>query len=256
LHEVEPESTRYNMPGVMELTGQVDGNRLKQAIRSVIARHESLRTSFTWIGGEPRQQVHEEVALEWIYREVDEGQARELARDFVQSFALDQAPLLRAGLLRLAEERYWLLWDIHHIVSDGVSLNLLVSDFMAAYAGEELTPLRIQYKDYAVWQQGTLGVERMELHEAYWLSVYGEEAPVLELPADRMRPAVPGSEGGQVHAQICADVAEGLKQLAAETGATLYMVLLAAYNVWLHKYTGQTDIVVGTPVSGRTHTDT
>ncbi|WP_162551297.1 non-ribosomal peptide synthetase, partial [Paenibacillus tepidiphilus] len=256
LHEVEPESTRYNMPGVMELTGQVDGSRLKQAIRSVIARHESLRTSFTWIGGEPRQQVHEEVALEWIYREADEGQARELARGFVQSFALDQAPLLRAGLLRLAEERHWLLWDMHHIVSDGVSLHLLVSDLMAAYAGEELTPLRIQYKDYAVWQQGTLGIEQMQEHEAYWLSAYAEEAPVLELPADRTRPAVPSSEGGQVHAQINADVAEGLKQLAAETGATLYMVLLAAYNVWLHKYTGQTDIVVGTPVSGRTHGDT
>ncbi|MEK5029836.1 amino acid adenylation domain-containing protein [Paenibacillus sp. FSL M7-1046] len=256
LHEVEPESTRYNMPGVVELAGQVDADRLEQAIRSVIARHESLRTSFTWIDGEPRQQVHEDVAFEWVYRGADEAQARELTRSFVRPFELSQAPLLRAGLLRLAEERHWLVWDMHHIVSDGVSMNLLVSDFMAAYAGEELTPLRIQYKDYAVWQQGTLGVERMQGHEAYWLSVYAEEAPVLELPADRTRPAVPSSEGGRVHAQISADVAEGLKQIAAETGATLYMVLLAAYNVWLHKYTRQTDIVVGTPVSGRTHTDT
>ncbi|WP_442950469.1 amino acid adenylation domain-containing protein [Paenibacillus sp. FSL H7-0357] len=256
LHEVEPESTRYNMPGVMELTGQVDADRLEQAIRSVIARHESLRTSFTWIDGEPRQQVHEDVVLEWVCRDADEGQARELIRNFVQPFALGQAPLLRAGLLRLAEERHWLVWDMHHIVSDGVSMNLLVSDFMAAYAGGELAPLRIQYKDYAVWQQSTLEVERMQGHEAYWLSVYAEEAPVLELRADRTRPAVPSSEGGQVHAQISADVAEGLKQIAAETGATLYMVLLAAYNVWLHKYTGQSDIVVGTPVSGRTHADT
>ncbi|WP_379148757.1 amino acid adenylation domain-containing protein [Paenibacillus sp. sgz500992] len=256
LHEVEPESTRYNMPGVMELTGQVDADRLEEAICSVIARHESLRTSFTWIDGEPRQQVHEDVVFEWVCRDADEGQAPELIRNFVQPFALGQAPLLRAGLLRLAEERHWLVWDMHHIVSDGVSMNLLVSDFMAAYAGGELAPLRIQYKDYAVWQQSTLEVERMQGHEAYWLSVYAEEAPVLELPADRTRPAVPSSEGGQVHAQISADVAEGLKQIAAETGATLYMVLLAAYNVWLHKYTGQSDIVVGTPVSGRTHADT
>uniref|UniRef100_UPI001EEF9F73 condensation domain-containing protein n=1 Tax=Paenibacillus tepidiphilus TaxID=2608683 RepID=UPI001EEF9F73 len=230
--------------------------RLEQAIRTVIARHESLRTSFTWIDGEPRQQIHEDVELEWVCRDADEGQARELTRSFVRPFVLDEAPLLRAGLLRLSEERYWLVWDMHHIVSDGVSMNLLVSDFMAAYAGVELAPLRIQYKDYAVWQQGTLGVEQMRAHEAYWLSVYAEEAPVLELSADRMRPAVPGSEGGQVHAQISAEVTEGLKQLAAETGATLYMVLLAAYNVWLHKYTRQTDIVVGTPVSGRTHGDT
>ncbi|WP_379148765.1 condensation domain-containing protein, partial [Paenibacillus sp. sgz500992] len=154
------------------------------------------------------------------------------------------------------EERHWLVWDMHHIVSDGVSMNLLVSDFMAAYAGEELEPLRIQYKDYAVWQQGTLGVEQMQGHEAYWLSAYAEEAPVLELPADRRRPAVPSSEGGRVYTEVNVKTAEALKRIAAETGATLYMVLLAAYNVWLHKYTRQTDIVVGTPVSGRTHTDT
>ncbi|OMD54839.1 hypothetical protein BSK62_30450, partial [Paenibacillus odorifer] len=85
---------------------------------------------------------------------------------------------------------------------------------------------------------------------------FTEEAPVLELPTDRVRPAVPSSEGGRVHAELNADVAEGLKKVAAKTGSTLYMVLLAAYNVWLHKYTGQSDIVVGTPVSGRTHADT
>ncbi|MEK5235961.1 condensation domain-containing protein [Paenibacillus sp. FSL L8-0470] len=256
LHEMEPESTRYNMPGVVELAGRVDPDRLEQSIRSVIARHESLRTSFTWIDGEPRQRIHEDVTLEWVCRDADEAQARELTRNFVRPFALDKAPLLRAGLLRLSEERHWLMWDIHHIVSDGVSMNLLVSDFMAAYGGVELAPLRIQYKDYAVWQQGTLEVEQMRAHEAYWLSAYAEETPVLELPTDRRRPAVPSSEGRQVHAQISADVAEGLKQIAAETGATLYMVLLAAYNVWLHKYTRQSDIVVGTPVSGRTHGDT
>ncbi|WP_438496405.1 amino acid adenylation domain-containing protein, partial [Paenibacillus sp. IHBB 3054] len=256
LHEMEPESMRYNMPGVLELAGKVDADRLEQAIRSVIARHESLRTSFTWIGGEPRQQVHEDVAFEWGCREAEEAQARELIWSFVRPFALDQAPLLRAGLLRLAAERYWLVWDMHHIVSDGVSVNLLVSDFMTAYAGGELEPLRIQYKDYAVWQQGTLGVERMQGHEAYWLSAYAEEVPVLELPADRMRPAVPGSEGGQVSTEVNTKTAEALKRIAAESGATLYMVLLAAYNVWLHKYTGQSDIVVGTPVSGRTHGDT
>ncbi|MDH6431510.1 acyl carrier protein [Paenibacillus sp. PastH-3] len=256
LHELEPESTRYNMPGVVELVGKVDADRLEQAIRSAIARHESLRTSFTWIDGEPRQQVHEDVSFEWVYRDTDESRARALTRNFVRPFALDQAPLLRVELLRLAEERYWLLWDMHHIVSDGVSMDILVSDFMAAYAGAELPPLRIQYKDYAVWQQGTLGVERMQAHEAYWLSTYAEEAPVLELPTDHTRPAVPSSEGGRVHAEISADVVEGLKKVTAETGSTLYMVLLAAYNVWLHKYTGQSDIVVGTAVSGRTHADT
>ncbi|MDH6431517.1 hypothetical protein M2110_006204, partial [Paenibacillus sp. PastF-4] len=256
LHELEPESTRYNMPGVVELTGKVDADRLEQAIRSVITRHESLRTSFTWIDGEPRQQIHEDVSLEWVYQDTDEAHARALTRNFVRPFALDQAPLLRAELLRLAEDRHWLLWDMHHIVSDGVSMNILLSDFMTAYAGEELPPLRIQYKDYAVWQQGTLEVEQMEAHEAYWLSAFAEEAPVLELPTNHTRPAVPSSEGGRVHAEISADVAEGLKKVATKTGSTLYMVLLAAYNVWLHKYTGQSDIVVGTPVSGRTHADT
>ncbi|MEO2215445.1 condensation domain-containing protein [Paenibacillus amylolyticus] len=239
----------------MELTGKVDADRLAQAIRSIIHRHESLRTSFIWVDGEPRQQVHEDVPLEWVYREVDEAEAWEFSERFVRPFSLEQAPLLRAALLRMAEDRYWLVWDMHHIVSDGVSMTLLVSDFLSAYAGEELTPLRIQYKDYAVWQQSTLEVERMQAHEAYWLSVYAEEVPVLELPTDRTRPSVPSSEGGQVHTEVNAKTVEGLKRIADETGATLYMVLLAAYNVWLHKYTGQTDMVVGTPVAGRTHED-
>ncbi|OMF83967.1 non-ribosomal peptide synthetase [Paenibacillus sp. FSL R7-0273] len=256
LHELEPESTRYNMPGVVELAGKVDTEQLEQAIRSVIARHESLRTSFVLVEGEPRQQVHEDVVFEWTCRDVAELQAQRLIRSFVRPFALDQAPLLRIELLRLEEERYWLLWDMHHIVSDGVSMNILVSDLMAAYAGEELAPLRIQYKDYAVWQQNTLEVERMQVHEAYWLAAYAEEAPVLELPADRLRPVVISSDGGRVYTEVNAETADALKRMATETGATLYMVLLAAYNVWLHKYTRQTDIVVGTPVSGRTHGDT
>ncbi|WP_370510731.1 condensation domain-containing protein, partial [Paenibacillus odorifer] len=100
----------------------MDADRLEQAIRSVITRHESLRTSFTWVDGEPRQQIHEDVSLEWVYQDTHEEHARALTRDFVRPFALDQAPLLRAGLLRLAEDRHWLLWDMHHIVSDGVSM--------------------------------------------------------------------------------------------------------------------------------------
>ena len=190
LHEVEPESTRYNMPGVVELAGKVDADRLEQAIRSVIARHESLRTSFIWIDGEPRQQVHEDVSFELVCRDTEEAHARELTRSFVRPFALDQAPLLRAELLRIAEDA--LLAAVGYASyclgrridgHSGVGLHEGVCRRGAGAAADSVQGLR-------GLAQGTLEVERMQAHEAYWLSTYAEEAPVLELPTDRTRPAV------------------------------------------------------------------
>ncbi|WP_235332395.1 non-ribosomal peptide synthetase, partial [Paenibacillus terrae] len=256
LQQIEPTSTRYNMPGGLELQGALDAEQLEEAIRAVILRHESLRTSFGVEDGEPVQRVHETVPFVLEMERATEAEMAQQVETFLRPFDLSQAPLLRVKLVRLAEERFLLLYDMHHIVSDGVSMDLLVRDFMAAYAGETLPELRIQYKDYAVWQQGTLGTARMNEQESYWLSQYAEQPPVLELPTDRPRPAIMDNAGGSIGTTIDRETVEGLKRIASETGATLYMVLLAAYSVWMHKYTGQEDIVVGTPVSGRTHADT
>lgn len=148
------------------------------------------------------------------------------------------------------------MFDIHHLVSDGVSTGILIDDLLRMYTGDNLLPLRIQYKDFASWQQSEAQSERLKKQEAYWLDVLDGELPRLELATDFARPAVRSYEGDVLDFAIDKQQSEALRQIADDNGATLYMVFLAAYTVLLHKYSGQEDIIVGTPVSGRTHADT
>ncbi|MGN4562436.1 condensation domain-containing protein, partial [Bacillus cereus group sp. MYBK5-2] len=148
-----------------------------------------------------------------------------------------------------------LLFDIHHIISDGISTNLIIKEFIQLYKGELQPPLQIQYKDYAVWQQIEMQSERMRRQEAYWLNMFDGEIPTLELPIDYERPSVRSYEGDTVEFTIDKEISDGLKEIEKQTGATLYMVLLAAYTTLLAKYSGQEDIIVGTPIAGRTHAD-
>ncbi|MED2910653.1 condensation domain-containing protein, partial [Bacillus thuringiensis] len=174
---------------------------------------------------------------------------------FVRPFDLEQAPLLRVGLIEVEENHHLLLFDMHHIISDGVSMNVLVQEFARLYEGDSLPELRIQYKDYAAWQQSLAQSETMRKQEAFWLETFAGDIPVLELPTDYARPALQSFAGDVVHAELDSDVTAGLRRIAADTGATMYMVLLAAYTALLSKYTGQEDIVVGTPIAGRPHAD-
>ena len=144
---------------------------------------------------------------------------------------------------------------MHHIVSDGVSMAIVMNEFSSFYAGEELPPLRIQYKDYAVWQQSKAHRDRIGRQEAYWLSTFEGELPTGDLPMDYERSAIRDYEGMHLDFDVETSLSEQLRQLAVEHGGTLYMVLLAAYTVLLSKYSGQDDLIVGTPVAGRTNTD-
>ncbi|MFB6363476.1 amino acid adenylation domain-containing protein [Paenibacillus elgii] len=268
LQQFEGGETSYNMPGVMLLEGALDRERFEEAFRGLIRRHETLRTGFELVDGEPFQRVYpeSEVAFAVDYAESSGGETDTLERirRFVRPFDLRQPPLLRVGLIRLDSdnsgvnqepERHLLLFDMHHIVSDGVSMGILISEFGRLYGGEALPPLRIQYKDYAAWQQAERSGQRMSGQEAYWLNVFQGKLPVLDMPTDYTRPAVQRFEGGLVPFALGSQRSDALRQLASAIGATLYMVLLAAYTALLYKYTGQEDIVVGTPVAGRTHAD-
>ncbi|WP_050900457.1 non-ribosomal peptide synthetase [Paenibacillus elgii] len=245
----------YNMPVALIIEGELDRGRMEQAFRGLIARHEALRTSFELVNGDPMQRVYREVefALESGY--ASEEEAGEFIQQYVRPFDLERPPLLRAGLISLGRERQILLFDVHHIVSDGISMNILLDELVRLYRGEELPPLRVQYKDYAVWQQSAAQRERMQRQEAYWTSVLDGELPVLELPTDYARPSERSYEGDELRFVIDKAKAERLLQIAEDTGATLYMLLLAAYTILLHKYSGQEDVIVGTPVAGRTHAD-
>ncbi|CAH1206501.1 Gramicidin S synthase 2 [Paenibacillus plantiphilus] len=255
LQQLEGAEVSYNMPGVLTMAGPLDRSRLETAFARLVARHESLRTSFEWVDGEPVQRVHEAIPFTIFWESCSEGEVASRVEAFIRPFDLETAPLLRVGLLRLAEERHVLLYDMHHIISDGVSMGVLEQEFAALYRGDDLTPLRIQYKDYAVWQNERLGAEELAKQEDYWKDVFSGELPVLAMPTDHARPAVRSFEGDGIGFTVEAELVERLRQVGADQGATLYMVLLAAYTALLSKYTGQVDIVVGTPVAGRPHAD-
>ncbi len=245
----------YNMPGVLEIRGPLDMDKAEAAFRRLILRHESLRTSFMMKEGEVVQRIHERVPFVLEQYAGDEEEAETMIRQFVRPFDLSRAPLLRAGLMKLGDDRHLLLFDTHHIIADGVSMSLLSREFIQCYQGEELQPLLVQYKDYAVWQLEQAKGDEMERHLAYWTGIFSDGIPVLELPTDHPRSAVRSFEGDTVSVKIDPSLLQGLQTLAQDSGATLFMVLLAVFNVLLSKYSRQQDIVVGTPVSGRDHPD-
>ncbi|MBY7738569.1 non-ribosomal peptide synthetase [Paenibacillus polymyxa] len=255
LNQLEGAELSYNIPGAMLLEGELDRQRFEEAFRGLVARHETLRTGFEMVKGEAVQQIYEEAAFQVEYVQISEEQAEETVRQFVRPFDLAKPPLLRVGLAELAPDRHILMFDTHHIVSDGVSIDVLIEELVRLYSGEQLEPLRIQYKDYAVWQQSDEQKAQLAKQEAYWLDMFRGELPVLELPTDYPRPAMQSYEGRTLQLFMDSEKSEGLKRLAAENGATLYMVLLAGYTILLHKYTGQEDVVVGTPIAGRNHSD-
>ncbi|WP_420540600.1 non-ribosomal peptide synthase/polyketide synthase [Paenibacillus dendritiformis] len=255
LNQLEGAELSYNIPGAMLLEGELDRQRFEEAFRGLVARHETLRTGFEMVKGEAVQRIYEEAAFQVEYVRISGEQAEETVRQFVRPFDLAKPPLLRVGLAELAPDRHILMFDTHHIVSDGVSIDVLIEEFVRLYSGEQLEPLRIQYKDYAVWQQSDEQKAQLAKQEAYWLDMFRGELPVLELPTDYPRPAMQSYEGRTLQLFMHKEKSEGLKRLAAENGATLYMVLLAGYTILLQKYTGQEDVVVGTPIAGRNHSD-
>ncbi|MGE6577244.1 amino acid adenylation domain-containing protein [Paenibacillus xylanexedens] len=256
LNQLEGAEQSYNMPGVLLLEGSIDHSLLEKAFRGLIERHETLRTGFEVVQGEAVQRIYESVDFSVVCRHANEEEASAVVQAFIRPFDLAKPPLLRAELVELAADRYLLMFDMHHIISDGVSMDVFVEELVRLYGGESLEPLHIQYKDYAVWQQSDEQKVQLKREEAYWLDRYRGELPVLEMPTDYPRPAVQSYEGHTLTSFVDEATNEGLKQLATQRGTTLYMVLLAAYTVLLHKYTGQDDLIVGTSIAGRTHGDT
>ncbi|MCF2946462.1 non-ribosomal peptide synthetase, partial [Paenibacillus tarimensis] len=259
LQQMNPGQTGYNMPAVVEVTGKLDTQRVKRVFRQLTERHEALRTSFHMVNKEPVQRIHESAELEMklvalpagLGSSEEQDKVRELVKSFIQPFDLSEAPLMRAGWIQCAEDRYILLADFHHIISDGVSMNILVDEFNRLYNGEALEPLAIQYKDYAVWQQEPKQRERLAEQEKYWLSVLDGELPQLQLPADYPRPAVKSFEGATLSFRLEPELAARINKLAADQQSTLFTLLLSAYHVLLGKCSGQDDIITGVPTAGR-----
>ncbi len=255
LYAFDPSSTAYNMSHVLRLEGVLDRQRLTHAFYQLICRHESLRTSFELAAGVPVQKIAGESDFQVSYAAATQEQLPAAIEAFIRPFDLSQAPLLRVGLLRVSAQEHVLLVDMHHIISDGVSLGLLIKDFMALYRGEALPPLSLQYKDYAEWQQSPAHQERLAGHGAYWLEAFAQPVSLLELPTDYARPPVKTHAGAVLRFRLSRQETGGLWALAEKEGATLFMVLLSVFKVLLRRLGNQEDLVVGTPVAGRGHAD-
>nr|WGD58293.1 condensation domain-containing protein [Bacillus subtilis]WGD94346.1 condensation domain-containing protein [Bacillus subtilis] len=255
LQQLEDAQTSYNMPAVLRLTGELDVERLNSVMQQLMQRHEALRTTFEIKDGETVQRIWEEAECEIAYFEAPEEETERIVSEFIKPFKIDQLPLFRIGLIKHSDTEHVLLFDMHHIISDGASVGVLIEELSKLYDGETLEPLRIQYKDYAVWQQQFIQSELYKKQEEHWLKELDGELPVLTLPTDYSRPAVQTFEGDRIAFSLDAGKADALRRLAKETDSTLYMVLLASYSAFLSKLSGQDDIIVGSPVAGRTQAD-
>ncbi|TKI55265.1 edeine biosynthesis hybrid PKS-NRPS EdeI [Brevibacillus antibioticus] len=255
LEQMQEGAVAYNIPTVMMLEGELDRAAFERAFVTLVQRHESLRTSFSIVDGALMQTVQPSVDFTLAYREVDENEARRTVKQFIQPFDLSKAPLVRGMLIRIDVNKHLLLFDMHHIISDGVSINILIREFFQLYQGLELPELRIQYKDYSVWQTEQLGNGVLAAQEKFWQKELDGELPVLNLPTDHPRPSIQSFEGDVLTFEIPQEMTEKVLALAKNNGATLYMTLLGALTIMLSKYAGEEDIIIGSPVAGRHHAD-
>ncbi|MCJ8173437.1 non-ribosomal peptide synthetase, partial [Clostridium botulinum] len=253
LQQFDKDSTAYNMPAVFELEGKVDKDKIEETFRKLTERHEALRTYFETAGDEIVQKIDNNYEFK-LNEKISHQSIEQIVNDFIKSFDLGIAPLFRAEIFKTQGKKY-LLIDIHHIISDGVSMSILINEFASLYSGNKLEPLELQYKDFAAWQNNFLKSDEMKKQEEYWRNVFSDEIPVLNMPYDYERPAVQSFEGNSVSFKVNKNVAIELKELTKKTGTTMHMVLLSAFNILLSKYSGQEDIVVGTPIAGRPHAD-
>ncbi|HEU4769116.1 MAG TPA: amino acid adenylation domain-containing protein, partial [Pyrinomonadaceae bacterium] len=269
LDYLEPNSPAYNMPAAVLLHGQLEVAVLERTINEIVRRHEVLRTTFVEVKGQPIQVVHAPAPVSFQVEElphVSEAERQSAAlmilnQEANQPFNLAIGPLFRIRLLRLSPELHTILVTMHHIVSDGWSTNIFLNEVKELYAAfragrpSPLKELTIQYADYAVWQRNLLQGAKLEAELGYWRKQLDGLPPMLELPTDKPRSAGAEFRGARETRLLSPELSEALGQLSRREGVTLFMTLLAAFQVLLGRYNGQQDIVIGTPVSGRTRSE-
>jgi amino acid adenylation domain-containing protein len=266
LQEMDCHSTAYNMPAVIPLFLQGGREKLEETIKQLFLRHESFRTSFHVVENEVVQRVHSGTEFKIEYyekrsrgRPTQPGQEKErkdisgIIKRFVKPFDLSQAPLVRVGLITLNQNNHLFMMDCHHIISDGTSQQIVEQDFILLYHGHQLPGLPLQYRDFSEWCNSDKQQERINRQEAYWLKQFEDEIPVLELQTDYPRPEQLRFAGANVSVAIESEITRQLKHIALQEGATLFMLLLAALNVLLARYTTQEDIIIGSVTAGRGH---
>ncbi|PSB57974.1 non-ribosomal peptide synthetase [Chamaesiphon polymorphus] len=269
LDRLEPNSATYNMPGAVRFQGQLDLVALERTLQEIVRRHEALRTNFISQDGQPIQVIHQPGT--WQINSIDlqhlpvsdtESTIQQLATaEAEQPFALDTDPLMRATLLLVSATEQILLLTMHHIISDGWSMGLFVKEIAALYSafvrGESSTlpELTIQYADFAVWQRQWLQGETLDRQLSYWQQQLQGTPELLQLPTDRPRPSVQTYQGATHSFTLSPELTEQLQALSRQTGSTLFMTLMAAFATLLYRYSGESDVVIGSPIANRNRSE-
>jgi amino acid adenylation domain-containing protein len=274
IDQYKKDQTAYNISWAFVIEGDLNKGALEDTFNTLLKRHESIRTTFIKVADEPKQKVHEFDSLKFEVEYIDlrneenkEDRARELAiLESKTSFNLEKCPLLRTKLVQIDKKKYIFLFTMHHIISDGWSMNVLINEFFILYntynnnsnskgVSNPLQSLKIQYKDYTVWHNNQLKGEYLKEHRDYWLKQFEDSLPVLNIPTDFKRPDIMTFTGKRMDFILESIIKDNLFKLCQDNGATLFMGLLSIVNILLYKYTNQEDIILGSPIAGREHKD-
>ena len=257
LNQLMDVGTTYNISAAFRINGSIDKGKIHSAFLKLIKRHESLRTSFDMKHEIPVQILHEDVDFEIetinVQAEINDSVITNYLANFIRPFDPKKAPLFRVGFLNLADTDHIIVIDIDHKICDGISINILLRDFMKLYKEEALPPIKVQYKDFTVWQNRLMETEIVEKQARYWIDRFSGELPVLELPTDYPRPSLITFDGDRYNFELDRSLIKNIREVASRNGATMYMILLAVYTVLLSKYSKQEDIIIGSPTAGRNH---
>ena len=251
LNKIGETGTQYNIPFAVFLDGRLEVHRLKDALEKLVQRHEALRTEFHIMDNEPVQKIQEHVEIPFKHIKADEEQLNSIIMENITPFNLSIAPLFKFILIEINSNRFVLFFDIHHIIADGMSINILINDLIALYRGEVLPPLSLQYKDFSVWQHSLKESEKLLKQAEYWTEKLQNKLPVLNLTTDYPRPTIQQYCGDTLSLTLEEELVSKLQDICKQQDISMYTLMLAAYSILLHKYTGQEDIIIGTPMANR-----
>ncbi len=256
LDRLDPGNSVYNIPLILKFKGNLELEKLQVSLSSIVSRHEALRTIFIEQEGEPAQLIQPAQPVELKVIDVSNGHAESHAREISREpFDLSAGPLVRFSLLKLNEEEHWLLVVMHHIISDGWSLSVFQRELILFYTGkpEQVAELPFQFADFSIWQQDQLSTFEEEV--TYWRNVLSGATSTIDLPTDRPRPVRKSFRGARLRTVLPPELIHALEELAKGQGSTIFMVLLAALNILMARYSGQSDISIGCPIAGRKRKD-
>ncbi|MDM8560644.1 amino acid adenylation domain-containing protein [Candidatus Parabeggiatoa sp. HSG14] len=267
LAQLEEGSVAYNVPLYLWLEGQLDREAFEKTLALLIQRHESLRTTFITIDGQPLQKIHDNIDFKVRLKDLTTQENAEtvaqqlIYEEALKPFDLEKGPLLKVSLLKLSEKNHVMLFTMHHIISDGWSINVIMGEFTQFYEAfhhrkaVSLPPLRIQYRDYAYWQNQQLESENLVSHRDYWHKKLAGDISVLNLSTDFPRPSLQTFNGNDLAFVLLAEQKNSLLTFCRQQNVSLFMILVAVVKVLLYRYTDQEDIIIGSPIAGRNHAD-